>query len=271
MASKSKTAPIRFVPERLENPPRRSTLDRSGVDTERKTIPPTAKIEILEQGGYRRPVITRGGAHVRGRFRSRKTGLTQVFEGNGEPWFAMRNEVDAQVLDFQCHPFRMYVIVKGKRRTYRPDAIRLLSSGRIQLVEVKRTEKDLEDPDYRDLMDQVQEIVSECGWEFQVIYRQDILPNEHSRENIETLYGRVFGKLSSQDLNTCRAAQADARSIRWADLRERFAASDPRDGDWMIETACAQGLFWFDLDAERTDGTLLYPVTPKHRHGTIRF
>jgi len=165
----------------------------------------------------------------------------------------------------------MHLVVSGKRRTYRPDAIRLLFDGRIQLIEVKRTERDIEDAGYDDVLKQVGEIVRQCGWHFTVIYHRQIVPNEHSIENIETLYGRVFGELTAQEIHVCRAAQTEGKCISWADLRNRLGKTDPRDGDAIIETAAAQGMFSFDLDIKRTDDVLLHPIATRAGLSTIRF
>lgn len=98
-----------------------------------------AKIAMLQQGGDQRPVITRGGKHLRFRFTSIKTQTTQLGEGNGDRALERYNEVAADVLDYEGHPFEIAHSHIGRVQKYRPDNVRLLSDGTIELVEVKRT------------------------------------------------------------------------------------------------------------------------------------
>lgn len=264
---------IEFIPERVDQSqiPSRARLRVRGTRDAPNDNPPIAHIEVLQQGGYNRPVITRGGLHARGRFRSQKTGLTQVFEGNVEPILAMRNEVDALVIDYQCHPFRIHLTVNGKRHTYSPDAIRVMADGRIELIEAKRTAPDLRDPEYREILATVKEICRQCGWHFRVLYLSDVAPTNESKHNIETLFGRLFGALTSKEERTCEMVRKAGKPISWGDLRAKLSDADPRHGDAVIEAAAAKGFFSFDLDRQRTCATILHPVLPFKGKSAIRF
>lgn len=264
---------IEFIPERVDQTqvPSRTRLRAPGIKDALADNPPIARIEVLQQGGYNRPVITRGGLHARGRFRSQKTGLTQVFEGNVEPILAMRNEVDALVIDYQCHPFRIHLTVNGKRHTYSPDSIRILADGSIELIEAKRTAADLRDPEYREILAEVKEICRQCSWHFRVVFLSDIAPTNESKRNIEALFSRLFGALSSKEERTCEMVRNEGKPISWSDLRARLPDAEPRHGDAVIEAAAAKGFFSFDLDRQRTCGTILHPVLPLKGKSAIRF
>src|SRR5690606_37370233 len=130
---------------------------------------------------------------------------------------------------------------------------------------------DIDDPDYEEMLTHVREIARQCGWQLRVLYRKDVIPNAHSIENIEMLFGRLFGELSAREEQICRAVRAEGNTIRWDDLRDSLGNPDPRHSDAVIETAAAQGMFSFDLDVERTDDILLQPVAGRAGKSAIRF
>ena len=266
--------PPLFVPERVDHrqKPDRKRM-RRGLETldQKVSGPPIAKILILEAGGYWRPVITRGGNHLRFRLPSRKTGLTQVGEGKGEERFAFLNEIDALVWDYQCHPWQIISQVNGRRFKYSPDAVRVLIDGTVEVIEVKRTFEDLRDADYRDMLAQVKEIFRQCGYRFRVLYLKDITPNEDHKDNVDILFGRRYMELTTKQERDCRSMRLAGHALTWADARGRLSGSDILEGDAIIECVAARGMFAFDLASPRTSDTVLTPVQPQTGRSPIRF
>lgn len=64
------------------------------ADTIDEDEQPLGCILVFRHGGAERPVITRGGLHLRFRLPSVKTGMTEPGEGRGEELLAMQCEVD---------------------------------------------------------------------------------------------------------------------------------------------------------------------------------
>lgn len=269
---KTRPAPPIFIPESID---RRHAADRGRFrridpDTRNDNRPPLAKILLLEGGGRWRPVITRGGKHLRFRMPSRKTGLTQVGEGEGEKRLAFLNEVDAAVSDYQCHPWQIISQVGGRRFKYRPDAIRVMHDGTVEVIEVKRTFRDLSDADYRRMLAKVKEICRQCGYHFRVMYLDEIVPNNDHRDNVDILFGRRYMPFTEQQARRLRALRLSGETISWNDARKAIGITDVLEGDSILEAAAAIGMFRFELAEPRTDRTILFPYAAASGPSPIR-
>lgn len=284
MSPSFRPAPPLIVPERVDalQQPDRKRLRGQGTRSIPTDSPPIAKILILEGGGHWRPVITRGANHMRFRMQSWKTGLTQVGEGKGEQRLAFLNEVDAKVWDYQCHPWQIVSQVGGRRFKYRPDAIRALSDGTIELIEVKRTFEDLRDADYREMLGKVREVCRQCGIRFRVMYLKDprdtpahrehdhIIVTPAHRDNVDVLFGRRYMQLSTKQERACREMQLAGASVSWQTARAGLEVASDLEGDAVLECAAARGYFAFDMTEPRTDATLLIPVSAMRGQSPIR-
>jgi hypothetical protein len=229
-----------------------------------------AKIVVLTHGGHQRPVIHRSSKHLRFRFVSTKTGTTQLGEGKGEAFLATLNEVDTRVVDYECHPFEIHISRGGEMVRYRPDAVRQLADGTIELIEAKRTAADLADPKYRATLAAIAEIARLCGWAFRIMYLDEIIGPPVRRLNVEALFGRRTMELSRHENRVAGRAVAVGVTLTWADMRDQLAPNDPLQGDAVIERLLAGGLLSTDLDQRFTPRTLLVPHRPFTGRSGIR-
>lgn len=229
-----------------------------------------AQIVVLEHGGYANPVIKRGQMHLRSRMGSRNTGRQQVVEGRGHRDLTMWNEVYPQCLDYNAHPFRIHGQVLDQRFVYFPDHIRLMRSGEVELIEVKRSPADLDKPGYRDKLGAVAEIVRRGGWNFRILYHDDIAGPRWRMRNVEGLYARRFMLVSRAEQDVVTSFVMRGAETTWADLRDRIAPDDPRRGNAVIENAIALGRIDVDLDERFTDATILRPLAPMPHNDQIR-
>lgn len=221
-----------------------------------------ARITVFQHGGHQRPVIGRGAKHSRFRFASLKTRTTQLGEGKGEEWLAYFNEVSTQVADYECHPYRFDFVDRNGPFSYRPDTVRLFRNGRIEVGEVKRDEKDVRDPEYRERMAEVRELCRICGWDFNILYPRDTIGTETRRRNVMALFCRMSMGLTRQEEKVAGRLVANGSPIEWGDLRDRLAPSDPLQGDAVIECLLARGMLSTEIDARFTNATVLLPVRP---------
>lgn len=237
-----------------------------------------AKVTVLQHGGHQRPVITRGGKHLRFRFTSIKTATTQLGEGKGERALARFNEVATVVPDYECHPFEMTLMRNGRVEKYRPDAVRQLADGTIELIEVKRTPFDLTDEEYRELLAAVAEVARLCGWVFRILHLADILgppaSNPHDVpprvRNVDALFGRRTIALTEHEQRVASRIARNDKPICWGDLRDRLAPSDMLQGDAVIERLLARGMLSTDLDVVFCPDTVLVPAKPFSGHSGFR-
>lgn len=230
-----------------------------------------ARITVLRHGGHDRPVITRGAKHSRFRFISDKTHTTQLGEGPGEEMLAYYNEVATEVVDYECHPFQIDLATGDGHKRYRPDAVRQLADGTVELIEVKRTERDLDDPEYRELLAAIAELCRICGWKFSVLHLEDIdPPGTERRKNVEGLYARRAMDLSREEDRLAGRLVATGMPITWRELRDRVSPGDPLHGDAVIERLLAGGMLSCDLDLPLTPSTVLTPARPFRGRSEIR-
>ena len=237
-----------------------------------------AKITLFQHGGHARPVITRGGRHLRFRFTSALTGTTQLGEGKGERLLARYNEVATRIPDYECHPCGIAISRDGRVQNYRPDAIRLLDDGTIELIEVKRTPDDLSDEGYRELLAAVAEVARLCGWVFRVLHLRDIVgpPAANPRQvpprvrNVDALFDRRTMALDPHERRTADRVLGRGETVAWGDLRDRLAPRDALQGDAVIERLLARGRLSTDLDVPFRPGTQLVPATPFAGRSGIR-
>ena len=233
-----------------------------------------ARFTVFQHGGYQRPVITRGSKHSRFRFTSRKAGLTQLGEGKGEEFLAYWNEVDGHVEDYQCHPGEFEISRPEGSFRYRPDALRQLIDGAIELIEVKRTPEDLDD-DLRDKLGDVREVARRCGWRFRVLYDDDIFGvGRHQRRvrkrTVEGIFSRRSLTLTKSQKKVAGQIVGRGEAITWKDLGERLAPGDTLSAYAAIECLLARGFLVTDLDVPFGNRTMLQPVRPRRRASMIR-
>ena len=229
-----------------------------------------AVITVLVHGGHERPIITRGGKHLRSRMGSRKTGLQQLAEGRAHRDLIMLNEVDPDVLDYQAHPFKMEFQQLGKPEVYYPDHIRSLSDGTIELIEVKRSEKDLADTDYCAKLGAVAEIARRVGWVFRVLYHNEITGCEDRLDNVQAIYTHRFMRLSRSEQLAISEFVARDEPCSWDELRELVCSGDKRRGEAALRCNIALGRISVNLDQQITATTKVLPCRPVSRVRSIR-
>lgn len=221
-----------------------------------------AEVTVLEYGGRDRPIITRGGKHLRSRLGSRKTGLQQVTEGRAHRDLAMYDEVNPRVVDYQAHPFKIQFVSKGTRQVYYPDHVRLMDDGLIELIEVKRTPADLHDADYCAKLGEVAEIARRIGWRFAVLYHEDIKGTSWRMRNVEAIYMHRFARLERNEQFAISQFVMDDRPRTWAELRQQVTPTCQRRGDAVLQCCIALRRIAVDLDDEITDETIVTPSNP---------
>ena len=236
-----------------------------------------ARITVLHHGGARRPIIHRGSRHARGRIVSRKTGQLQIWEGRGLEFQAKRCETDGAVADYQVHPYRIDMVVDGRRTTWFPDVVWVVRGGRPVVVEVKHDEEHVGDDEYKAKLAAMAELARRIGWTFRLLYSTDIFgdPNrpvlvKARRENVLAVHSRRFLTASSAEERRIDAFVGDGIDTMWGEAAERLAPGDRLRGDELIERACAHGRLAFDYDRPRRASTVLRPLAHNASAASIR-
>ncbi|WP_242416543.1 hypothetical protein [Sphingomonas panni] len=221
------------------------------------------EITMLRHGGRSRPVIHRGSRHLRSRIVSRKTGRLQLTEGKGLRFLCVLCETGAWCLDYQAHPMIVRTVADGVRWKWYPDLVRSVVGGPIELIEVKRTVRDLDDPLLERKYEIMAELARRVGWRFRILYDRDIFGAEdvaHERAvNAGDVHGARFLRLNRREKSAIDAIVARG-GASWAEARSLVAPTDRLRGDEVLLCAAARGKLLFDFDEVRTDRTRLSTI-----------
>ena len=145
----------------------------------------SATLVITPKGQPIRTIITGRRRITTGAYASRKAGRAFPFEGMNERAFLMHSEVDTAVVDYRAQPFRFEFVFDGEKRTYIADAVRLLDSGVVEVVEIKNDRRFQKDLDYALKLDCVAEVCRQIGWRFRVIYREALFEPRVRFDNVQ--------------------------------------------------------------------------------------
>lgn len=250
------------VPSRLQRPKERW----QGLSAATRL----ATITVLQHGGHKRPIITRGGKHLRARMGSRKTGLQQIVEGRGHRDLVKLNEVDPNVLDYQAHPFEIEFQLQGQLKVYYPDHIRVLRDGTIELIEVKPTPEDLGDDEYVEKLAGVAEIARRVGWHFRILYEADIRGPKERSTNVEVIYMHRFKQLTRCEQEAITRFVVRDKPSTWGELLDVVCPGDHRRGNAVLFCSIALGRISINLDEAVCSSTSVIPCPIPSPHRGIR-
>lgn len=125
-----------------------------------------------------------GLSHENGWYCSAKARRLLHWEGETAVWFLQTCEVDHQVVDFGSEAIGFEFPLAGRLRMYTADVELVDARKRSTVVEVKRTEHDLADPEYRMVLAYVAEVCRRCGMDFRIVYRADLFRSIVHRRNV---------------------------------------------------------------------------------------
>lgn len=217
-----------------------------------------ARIVLPHEGGSLRTVITGSKKHPTGVLASRKTGFSQYWEGFPERLLILSSEVDHRVADYQAQPFRFEFVHGGRLLTYIADHVRQYHDGSVEVVEVKRTSRDLKDPDYQLKLGCVREICEELGWKFTVAFlSRDVVPRQLQR-NLELIHSRRFATIGKPHLRAIAAFEQERGSHgEYGELSRFLMPGRPTIGETITQGLIAVGRLVADLTKPLLAGSLI--------------
>lgn len=172
-----------------------------------------ARIFVPIGGGAIRHVITGTKKHSTGMRPSRKTRRKQYHEGRAEMALIMLSEVDTRVVDYQTQPMRIEVVVDGRKHTHIVDQMRQLENGDIEMIEMKRTERDLSDPDLRLKLAVVGERYRGLRWTPRVMLERDIFSSSDHELNVRAIFDDAFAEVSDEQVRAVRRLYARRQTM----------------------------------------------------------
>lgn len=135
-----------------------------------------AKATIVEAPGFRpiRTFVEIAQSRPVGRWTSRKSRRGLPWESYAERAFFRCCEVDSRVVRYLAQPHRLEILVGRPRPLiYFPDVRVEYADGATEIVEIKRTEEELQDPDYVEKLDGAEAVYKALGWNFRVVIAEE--------------------------------------------------------------------------------------------------
>lgn len=206
-----------------------------------------------------RPIITGLKKHPTGIYPSQKTGRTQYWEGS-ELLPTHEAETYPHIVDYQNQPFQLVFNHRGVQRCYTPDQIRQEVSGYIEVLEAKSDPRGFRDPEYRSLLDAVEERLADLkGWGFRRVVADEIFLTARHARNVGIVQSRRFVSVKPEHF----ALLADLRRgeqvmFAYGDLAKRFEPDNPLYGGAVVQALMVRRHLHIDLKAALSDQTVVW-------------
>ena len=115
----------------------------------------------------------------------------------------MISEADTAVERFLAQPHRLEIKVEGRRRRqleYFPDLMRKLADGTTEIIEVKKTRKEIDkDPDYAFKIAKAREVYAALGWAFRIVASEDEVDIHPLLPNAQMIFADKFALIGTRE------------------------------------------------------------------------
>ena len=200
-----------------------------------------------------------GLAHENGWYTSRKAGRVLHWQGAAQYDFLTRAEVEFTVVRVASESVRFEFTRRGKKQVYTIDVELVAPDGTVTLIEIKRDERDLADPEYRAKLTAVHEICDERGIRFKVILRHQIWDSLVHRRNVMMFCSRRFVTILPEHLERLEAHERlVGTNATFGSAAKAIAPNCPRTGEALIQALTVARRIEIDLTCSLLDTT---PVT----------
>jgi hypothetical protein len=200
-----------------------------------------------------------GLAHENGWYTSRKAGRVLHWQGAAQYDFLTRAEVEFGVVRVASESVRFEFTRRGKKQIYTIDVELVAPDGTVTLIEIKRDQRDLADPEYRAKLTAVHEICDEHGIRFKVILRHQIWDSLVHRRNVMLFCSRRFVTILPEHLERLEAHERQVGTdATFGSTAKAIAPNCPRTGEALIQALTVARRIEIDLTCSLLDTT---PVT----------
>lgn len=190
------------------------------------------RIVRAKGGGPIRTVIQAVRKIPTGEFPSLKAGMALPWEGISERYYVWVCEVDWNVRTYMMQPFRMdFHMSDGSVLLYFPDCERFLADNAVEIVEIKKTAKELSrEPDYGFKLWLARRVCQMRGWSFRTFVADEDFVKGRLLANARRIRMNRTTTVSSEDF--IRLGEAFRRAggqMTWAGA---VAALSRTDDEW---------------------------------------
>lgn len=229
-----------------------------------------AVLHVPQEGGAIRTLVGGAHRHLIGVYPSKKTGLPNPYEGRLERSLIHWCEADGRVVDYQSQAARLVFPTDRGLREWIIDLLRQLEDGTIEAIEVKRSERDLRDPDYALKLSYARAIIESFGWRFRIMFTEQIVGPLPRIRNVARIQTRRSVRI---DADAQARFERLVRSHSTASFEDLRKALDPRvaQGVAKAQRMIAAGRVLVNLDQDIRDNTMVQLRPRRVVHSRIRF
>lgn len=217
-----------------------------------------ATLVVTPNGGPIRTIITGRRRITTGSYASIKAGRSLPFESMNERAFLMHSEVDASVVDYRAQPFRLELVIEGTKRAYIPDGLRLLDTGKLEVIEIKKDRRCHADPNYAIKLEYVAKICELVGWRFRTIYATELFQPTQRYRNILDVQSWRLTDYSDSDLYLI-ASRLDAAKTETFGVLSELLGGGP-SANAKLKAMMVNRVLRIDLDAPLSCSSLVQRV-----------
>lgn len=200
---------------------------------------PAPGLDLVAEIGLRpdnRPVrlIANGRRHKPvGAYFSVKSGRQLPWESRNELHDFWRAEVNPEIVESWAQPHVLKIVTKGQTFRYTPDRMDRLSSGQIQIVEIKDVFESDRDPLYAYKLRLARAVYETNAWSFRIIEKAEI-EAEPAFSAVNAIQTYRCTNISAADVLAVRHLFADSET-----LSVHTVQSVLRSGPAGLATVCA--------------------------------
>lgn len=211
-----------------------------------------------EDGGALR-TFNGGLAHENGWYTSSKARRILHWQGAAQYDFLTRAEVEFPVVRMASESVRFEFTRCGKKQIYTVDVELLASDGTVTLIEIKRDERDLTDPEYLTKLAAVREVCGEHGFRFSIVFRHQIWDSLVHRRNVTLFCSRRFVTVLPEHVERLEAhAKQVGMDATFGSTANAIAPECLRTGEAVLQALTVARRIELDLTRPLMDST---PVT----------
>lgn len=247
---------------RLPTPEMQSELDKallaSATSRDRlswESLTAIATMVLPVSGGSIRTIVTGRRVITTGVYASRKTGRAHPYESKNERAFFMNCEVDTDIVEYRAQPFRLEFVIDGKKRIYIADAVRLQANSIVEVVEIKKDQRQLKDPDYYLKLQAVRAICDQKGWQFRILFQHDLCEPILRFQNIEDIQSWAFTDYGSSDVFKAVQYLSIHKRASLGDLADRLGSQPV--GIAKLKAMMVGRIVRLDLDSKLDEDSLV--------------
>ncbi len=216
------------------------------------------KMVRADDGGALR-TFNGGLAHENGWYTSRKARRVLHWQGAAQYDFLTRAEVEFPVVRLASESVRFEFARYGTKQIYTPDVELVTADGTVTLIEIKRDDRDLADPEYRAKLTTVREICDEHGIRFKIVFRHQLWDSLTHRRNVALFCSRRFVTILPEHIERLDAhAKQVGTDATFGNTAQAIAPRSPRAGEAVLQALTVARRIEVDLTCPLLDTT---PVT----------